>query len=113
MSPEEILAGAQQEVDGLGIATVYRNIKALLEEGVLSAVEMPGQPARYELAGKAHHHHFHCTGCDKVFDLPGCVGGIGKTIPPGFEITGHDVLLYGKCRACRAARTRPKRRTAH
>ncbi|HEY1216970.1 MAG TPA: ZIP family metal transporter, partial [Bryobacteraceae bacterium] len=42
LSPQQVLQLAQTEVGGLGIATVYRNIKALLEVGWLSAVELPG-----------------------------------------------------------------------
>mgnify|MGYP000380226949 CR=1 FL=1 len=42
---------ALKTVPGLGIATVYRNIKALLDEGFLAVVELPGEPARYEASG--------------------------------------------------------------
>jgi Fur family transcriptional regulator, ferric uptake regulator len=103
LSPEEVLAAAQSHVEGLGIATVYRNLKNLVEEGWLVAVDLPGQSARYELAGKGHHHHFHCQTCGQVFDLPGCVKGVDAMVPKGFQVTGHDVLLYGVCRSCRAA----------
>ena len=72
MSPDEVLAAAQKHVKGLGIATVYRNLKALVEEGWLVPVELPGEPARYELSGKDHHHHFHCA-LRPVSNSPGCV----------------------------------------
>jgi Fur family ferric uptake transcriptional regulator len=101
LSPEEVLSLAQKSVEGMGIATVYRNIKSLLEEGWLVAVELPGQAARYELAGKGHHHHFQCNGCGQVFELYGCIESFRKLIPPGFLVTGHDLLLSGLCRGCR------------
>jgi Fur family transcriptional regulator, ferric uptake regulator len=101
MSPEEVLAAAQKQVNGLGIATVYRNLKSLVEEGWLVTVELPGQSARYELAGKDHHHHFHCEKCGRVFELHGCVERLAELVPAGFKMTGHDLLLYGQCRACR------------
>jgi len=100
MSPEEVLEAAQKRVSGLGIATVYRTLKALVEEGWLVAVDLPGQPSRYELAGKEHHHHFHCRICGRVFELDGCVGRLGELVPPGFQMTGHDLLLYGYCQPC-------------
>ena len=102
MSPEAVLAAAQHAVPGLGIATVYRSIKTLLEEGWLEIVELPGQAPRYEVAGKDHHHHFHCKGCDRVFELSGCVEGVRKLLPRGFRLTGHEVVLYGYCRPCRS-----------
>ncbi len=103
LSPQEVLTAAQRLTDALGIATVYRNIKALVEEGWLVVVELPGQPPRYELSGKGHHHHFHCRTCGQLFELHGCVESFRSMIPSGFQITGHDVLLYGVCQLCRAA----------
>ena len=101
LSPEEILAAAQTLVKGLGIATVYRNIKTLLDEGWLVAVELPGRPPRYELAGKGHHHHFHCNNCGQVFELKGCAETFRGMTPRGFKIVAHDLLLYGICKDCR------------
>lgn len=104
LSPEEVLSLAQECVSGIGIATVYRNVKSLIEDGWLEVVELPGQAPRYEVAGKAHHHHFHCRVCGQVYELEGCVDGLRKMAPRGFEVTGHEVLLYGLCRACRQTR---------
>ena len=44
LSPQEIFDIAQQMVSGLGIATVYRNLKALQKDGSVVAVDLPGQP---------------------------------------------------------------------
>ena len=104
LAPEEALAAAQDEHAGLGIATVYRTIRTGMEEGWLVAVELPGAPARYELAGKKHHHHFHCRACGKVFEIDGCVENLISLIPAGFRVTDHDVLLYGYCAECAAGR---------
>jgi len=100
LNPNEVLELAGTDQQGVGIATVYRNIKALVEEGWLTTVELPGESARYELAGKAHHHHFHCKACGKVFELAGCLTGFKTLAPPGFQVTGHEVLLYGTCQTC-------------
>jgi len=96
----EVLAGAQRHMARLGIATVYRTIKALVDEGWLVPVDLPGEPPRYELAGKGHHHHFHCRDCGKMFELNGCVDNLKRLLPPGFNISGHEVLLYGQCSTC-------------
>jgi Fur family ferric uptake transcriptional regulator len=103
LSPEEVLAEAQRNVDGLGIATVYRNIRSLVEEGWLDVVELPGETPRYELAGKGHHHHFHCKQCGRVYELQGCEASFRHMIPRGFHVTGHEVVLYGTCNDCRVA----------
>jgi Fur family ferric uptake transcriptional regulator len=103
LSPAEILTGARSEVPGLGTATVYRTLKALVAESVIVSVELPGEPPRYEPAGAKHHHHFRCRGCDRVFEVPGCPKGIGALVPRGFELDGHELVLYGRCRGCVAA----------
>ncbi|MGE0495064.1 MAG: Fur family transcriptional regulator [Vulcanimicrobiota bacterium] len=97
---DEILQLARQEVPNLGIATVYRAVKALLDERWLHAVELPGQTTLYERAGLGHHHHFHCRQCGKVYDIDGCPGNLGRLVPEGFQLEDHDLTLYGRCDAC-------------
>jgi Fur family transcriptional regulator, ferric uptake regulator len=100
LASEEVLHLAQQRMSGLGIATVYRTIKALTDEGWLVPVEVPGAPPRYELRGKAHHHHFHCLKCGKLFELDECLERLGKLIPASFTVVDHVVLIYGYCAGC-------------
>lgn len=100
LAPEEVLRSAQQRHPTLGIATVYRNIQALVEEGWLQAVEVPGDSARYEVAGKRHHHHFQCNACGRVYDLEGCTVEGKPKLPRGFRASGHEFYVYGTCAAC-------------
>jgi Fur family ferric uptake transcriptional regulator len=100
LSPQEAHELAASAVPRLGIATVYRSIARMLEDGELAVVELPGAPPRYELSGLAHHHHFHCEACGKVFDLPGCPGNIDQLIPAGFRLERHELVLYGHCAGC-------------
>jgi Fur family ferric uptake transcriptional regulator len=105
------LTAAQHHYETLGIATVYRNIKSLLAEGWLAPVSLPGHATRYEVAGKAHHHHFHCRKCGRMFELGNCAGTVLPRPPRGFRITGHDLLLYGECDRCaRTASAQVRRR---
>ena len=101
LSPEEVLTLARKNVSGMSIATVYRNIGSLVEEGWLAAVALPGASARYEVAGKKHHHHFQCNDCEKVYELSGCDFAVKTLLPKGFRMTGHEFFLYGTCAECR------------
>ncbi len=101
LSPKEICEESQQILPSLGIATVYRNIKALLEEGKIVPVVIPGQPPRYEQSGLGHHHHFFCSACEKVYELqPGCPGNLDHLLPEGFTATSHSIVLEGSCKNC-------------
>ncbi|MFA4944956.1 MAG: transcriptional repressor [Lentisphaeria bacterium] len=101
LTPPELLAAAQEEAPGVGIATVYRAIKALLAEGGLVQVALPGEPARYELARRRHHHHCRCRLCNRVFDMEGTHADVQSLAPPGFQVEGHDITLTGLCADCR------------
>jgi Fur family transcriptional regulator, ferric uptake regulator len=100
LSIGELLDAASKRVDGLGVATVYRAVAALLEEGQIDAVEIPGEPVRYERADKGHHHHFQCERCERVFDVAGCLDNLRRLAPPKFRVREHAVTLYGLCAAC-------------
>lgn len=100
----EIHAGAGREVPGLGIATVYRVVKALREVDEVVVVELPGEEPRYEPADRGHHHHFRCLRCEQTFDLDMCPVGIpeGTMLPGGYRVEDHSLTLYGSCSRCLA-----------
>ena len=100
LTPQEVLEGARRTVPQMGLATVYRTVKALIDEGWLEAVEMPGEPQRYERAGKEHHHHFNCTKCGRTFEMEGCPEGLETMVPGGFTMETHEVFIYGLCDEC-------------
>lgn len=100
LSVNEILELARSEVARLGVATVYRNLKVLQEEGQVVQVDVPGQPPRWEIAPEGHHHHFLCNTCDKLFEIHGCPEGIKQLLPEGYTLEEHDILLRGQCNTC-------------
>ena len=100
LSHDEALTLAQQQVEGLSIATVYRNINLLVEENWLTRVEVPGDTTRYEVAGKDHHHHFQCNECGKLYELEGCGIQMPPDLPTGFRPISHELFVYGLCDRC-------------
>ena len=95
-----MLDQAQSLAPGLGIATVYRNLKALVDDGTLAVVQLPGENPRYEPVSRRHHHHFQCRRCQRVFDVHACPGDLSRLAPPGFSVEDHDLTLYGCCADC-------------
>ncbi|RZI68874.1 MAG: transcriptional repressor [Variovorax sp.] len=98
--PAEILEQAQRDVEAMGIATVYRNLKLLVDAHEIRTVELPGEAARYETARHAHHHHFQCKRCARVFDVHACPGDFASMAPKGFKVEAHELTLYGLCAEC-------------
>jgi Fur family ferric uptake transcriptional regulator len=62
----------------------------------------PSLGTLYELAGKGHHHHFHCRACNRTLALavPGCALKEDAMVPDGFVVEEHQVFLFGICPSC-------------
>lgn len=100
LSVDEILNYGRESVPSLNQATVYRNIKNLIDSGWLTRLSHPALGNLYERSGKEHHHHFHCRACNKAFELPGCALKLDKAAPEGFVVEDHDIFLFGVCPSC-------------
>ncbi len=100
LSPQEILIASQQFLPNLGIATVYRSVKFFVEDGIFKVIEVPGKSACYEIAGKHHHHHFHCKNCGKVYEIDCCIGADTHNIPSFRRVLFRSSILYGTCAEC-------------
>lgn len=100
LSPGELHELARSEAPALGLATVYRNIRGLIDEGIIREVSLPGESPRYEVAHLGHHHHFKCRCCGRVYDIGECSTDWSALVPGGFAVEGHDITLYGRCAVC-------------
>jgi len=102
LSIDEVWAGVRALEPRIALATIYRNVRGLVQEGELSQVHFPGRASRYELEGKAHHHHFECRICNRAFELTGCGDEVRFKVPRGFKVQGHEIIVYGRCPSCAA-----------
>ena len=104
LGPSELHIEVQRTLRKIGIATIYRALKQLKEEGLVTVVQVPGHSDRYELTESAdhHHHHFQCNECGKVFDIKGCLKAINSLLPKGFLAQRHEIIWYGECAVCTA-----------
>lgn len=109
LTVEEIYDLAKEESPEIGLATIYRTVQVLLELHVIEKVTFDDGFARYELNGEEtgsghRHHHAICTQCGKVYFLEtDLLDTLEKQVfkSLGFEVTDHEVKLYGLCSACR------------
>jgi len=101
---DEVAYALKEEGISIGIATVYRGLAALAEQGLIESIQLADKK-RYERADKAHHDHLVCTDCGSIEEF--CNPEI-ETLQDkvaeerGFKIQGHQLLLFGLCKVCRA-----------
>ncbi len=100
---EEILSLGREQVTSLNQATVYRNLKLMVEEGWLERLAHEAFGTLYERADKEHHHHFLCRSCNRAFDLPGCALDHDNASLSGFQVENHEIYLFGICPSCSTA----------
>ena len=101
VTPSELLDYSSVKSPGLGLATVYRALKQLVETGKVRKIEISGVPPHYEVLCENHHHHFFvCEECQTMSVLAGCSGGFKKLLPAGSKMTSHEVVIYGECQDC-------------
>ena len=101
--PKELLSKAQESLPQLGIATVFRTLKKMVDEEYATVVCLPGDSPRYERSDLEHHHHFKCSECERVFEINGCPGHLEQLLPKGFQMTNHEITLFGRCADCSAS----------
>lgn len=107
LTSREVYERASRLHPGLGLATVYRNLSHMAEQGAVTTVHLPNEvTTRYEPLRPAHHHHFSCEECGQVYELDAScpVEQLeGATLPGGFRVRDHSLTLYGSCPSCAAA----------
>jgi Fur family ferric uptake transcriptional regulator len=106
---------------GVGRATVFRTIKLLLDLNILCRILLDDGTLHYRVSTRGHHHHLVCNQCGRVEDFTRCdVPALIRRVArgTGYEIEGHWLEMYGRCRECRqrtaraALRRRPATRRA-
>ena len=98
----ELHVAATKVLPRLGLATIYRALRELTDDGRIVSVKYAGQPVRYEWAVSRHHAHFICHRCKRVYDLDAPVDVPRPPRKPrGFKFDGEEVIYYGFCADCR------------
>lgn len=95
----------QDQLPGVGRATIFRALKLLVESGVLCRVLLEDGSLHYQLSHRGHHHHLLCVQCGASQDLVGCdiqsqlqqVSALHQ-----FQVSGHWLEVYGRCQNCQS-----------
>jgi len=104
MSVDELYEAIKKKFPSISLATVYKNINAMLEKSFILEVKIPNQKSKYELT-KESHSHVMCESCGKVEDISLDLHSITqKAVNLTHYNIKHDALiLSGICPSCKAS----------
>lgn len=93
----------QKEKSKISLATLYRNLNQLAENGIIKKIDGLEPSSHYD-HNTYGHYHFICDNCKRVFDVSQDIAPdlVKKTEEEtGFAVTGHDIVFHGICKDCR------------
>jgi Fur family transcriptional regulator, ferric uptake regulator len=106
VSAQALHQSMRQSGSTVGLATVYRALAALAEDGEADALQSGGE-VLYRACTPTHHHHLICRRCGRTVELEAAeVERWARQVAAahGFVEPEHVVDIFGLCADCAAAR---------
>ena len=104
LDADAVAVAVRPRLGSLSTQAVYDNLRVLTEIGLLRRIELPGQPAQFEVRVGDNHHHVLCRRCGATADVD-CVVGVAPCLEPssahGYLIEEALVTFRGLCPRCR------------
>jgi Fur family transcriptional regulator, ferric uptake regulator len=105
LSAAEIHARLRRSRAPVALSTVYRTLERLRAKGeVTERADAEGEATFMLCEPERHHHHAICGECGRVEDVD-CTAveqfGVALRALYGFELDGHAMEFFGRCRECR------------
>ena len=107
-SAQDLHALLRERGDSVGLATVYRSLQALVDDGLLDVLRSPEGEASYRRCSPSHHHHLVCRSCGLTVEVaaPPVERWTARIAAEhGFADVQHDLEVFGTCADCAAARS--------
>ncbi len=103
-SAQQLHARLRADGEGVGLATVYRTLQQLADDGAVDVLRTADGEAVYRRCSTGrHHHHLVCRSCGRTVELDaGAVERWARRMGDehGFADVDHVVELFGTCRTC-------------
>ncbi|MDO5033953.1 MAG: Fur family transcriptional regulator [Actinomycetaceae bacterium] len=105
-SAQKIHADMVAAGESIGLATVYRNLRSLAEEGAIDMLMAPDGEALYRACGvESHHHHIVCRNCLSTIEILG--SELESTLHAlvdkhRYSDVEHSLEIFGICPECKA-----------
>lgn len=103
ISAQDLHAALRAGGDRIGLATVYRSLQALADDGDVDVRRGPDGEARYRRCSTGHHHHLVCRVCGRTVEVESRLverWAAGVARDNGFVEAVHTVEMTGTCPEC-------------
>lgn len=99
---EDLFVQIRKQFSSISLATLYKNINAMLSSRLISEVKVPNMKTKYEIS-KAPHIHMLCNTCNEFIDLELDLEELVTTASNKSHYTVEEtcVLLSGLCENCK------------
>ena len=104
LTAEQVYKILLTEEEDIGLATVYRVLTQFEAAGLVTRHHFDGGNSVFELANGLHHDHIMCMKCGKVDEFTdNSIEDLQEKVAErlGYELTDHNLYLYGICPNCR------------
>lgn len=92
----------KQDYPNISLATVYRNLNKLAQNGIIKKIEGLEDCDHFD-HNTFEHYHLICVKCGRIFDIPADIApDICKTAKEkySFKIIRHEIVFKGICPQC-------------
>ncbi|MBR2614184.1 MAG: transcriptional repressor [Clostridia bacterium] len=97
---ESIYENLKKRYPELSLATVYRNVKSLCEEGTVIVLKTGDKKVHYD--GNVNYHtHFICNKCGKIIDLFLEEPSLDELNKLNLSVERQITTYYGLCDKCK------------
>jgi Fur family ferric uptake transcriptional regulator len=93
----------QSSGDRIGLATVYRALGRMADNGDVDVLVGPEGEALYRRCSSGHHHHLVCRQCGATVEVDGpAVESWTRSVAAaeGFTEVSHTLEIFGLCARC-------------
>lgn len=106
VSAQQLHAALRDAGTTIGLATVYRALADLAEEGEADSLQQEGESLYRACTPGTHHHHLICRTCGLTVEIEAdAVEEWARSVAAehGFSDPQHIVDVFGLCRECASA----------
>ena len=104
---DSIISAVRADLGEVSHQAVYDVLRALTTAGLVRRIQPTGSVARYESRVGDNHHHVVCRSCGAIADVDCAVDTtpcLTASNDHGFAIDEAEVIYWGLCPGCSAAR---------